>query len=154
ENFFRSLLHHLADVLGVQSAFLTECTDERRGRVRTLVFLKNGTFADNFEYDLEGTACEGVIAGSVCYYAARTHQLFYKEEGVESYLGLPIHNTDGEILGHIAIYDTRPMPQTLNADVKAVLEIFAARAGAELDRLRSLRALQTAKKALEQEVQE
>lgn len=154
ENFFRALLGHLAGVLGVQSAFLTECAGERRGRVRTLVFLKNGAFADNFEYDLEGTACEGVIAGSVCYYAAHTHELFYKEEGVESYLGLPMHNTDGEILGHIAIYDTRPMPQSLNADVKAVLEIFAARAGAELDRLRSLRALQTAKKTLEREVQE
>jgi PAS domain S-box-containing protein len=122
--------------------------------VRTLVFLKNGAFTDNFEYDLEGTACEGVIAGSLCYYAAHTHELFYKEKGVESYLGLPIHNTEGEVLGHLAVYDTRPMPQTLNADVKAVLEIFAARAGAELDRLRTLRDLQAAREALEQQVRE
>ena len=154
ENFFRFLLRHLADVLGIQSAFITECTDERRGRVRTLVFLKEGSFADPIEYDLEGTACEGVIAGSVCYYPAHTHKLFYKEAGVESYLGLPIHNTDGDILGHLAIYDTRPMPETLVPDYKAVLEIFAARAGAELDRLRTLRALQTAKEELETRVQE
>lgn len=154
ENFFHVLLRHLADVLGVQSAFITECTDETRGRVRTLSFLKEGSFTDNIEYDLEGTACEGVIAGAICYYPAHTHQLFAKEKGVESYLGLPIHNTDGDILGHLAIYDSRPMPETLDPDGKAVLEIFAARAGAELDRLRTLRALQTTKAELERRVEE
>ena len=155
EDFFRLLVQQLAKVLGVNSAFITECTDDAQQRVRTLAFLTNNAFRDNFEYDLEGTACEGVIAGSVCYYSARVHEIFFpKEVGVESYLGVPVHNTEGEILGHLAIYDPNPLPQQLPPYWQDILQIFAARAGAELDRLHAFAALQKANDELEQRVQE
>ncbi|MCI0394900.1 MAG: GAF domain-containing sensor histidine kinase [Chloroflexi bacterium] len=153
-DFFRLLVRHLADVMRVNSAFITECTDKTMTRVRTLAFLEDNDFLDNMEYDLEGTACEGVIAGSICYYSARVHEMFPKEEGVESYLGVPVHNTTGEILGHLAIIDIKPMPPVLEPHRLAILQIFAARAGAELDRLRTLAALQRAKDDLEVRVVE
>lgn len=148
-DFFRSLVRHLAEVLHVHSAFMTECADEQRERVRTLAFLKNNAFRDNYEYELEGTTCEGVIAGSVCYYSARVQEMFPKDKGVESFLGVPIHNSAGEILGHLAINDIKPMPEQLEPAKLAIMQIFAARAGAELDRIYAHDALQRAKDELE-----
>lgn len=153
-DFFHSLVSTLAQALQVHSAFITECTDASHRRVRTLAFLANNRFEDEFEYDLNGTACEGVVAGSVCYYSTQVHALFAKEKGVESYMGLPIHNSQGEILGHLAISDTNPMPAEMPIHWKEILQIFAARAGAELDRLHAMEALQQAKEELEIRVRE
>ena len=152
-DFFYSLVRHLAVVMQVDSAFLTECSDDSHKRVRTLAFLKNNRFAKNYEYELEGTPCEGVIAGSICYYAARVPQMFPQEEGrTESFLGLPMHGSTGEILGHLAVSDLNPMPRQMPAHWQEILQIFAARAGAELERLRALNEVQRAMDELEYRV--
>ncbi len=56
-----------------------------------------------------------------------------------SYLGVPLLDTDGGVLGHLAVMDDRPMPE--DPDKIAVFRIFASRAAAELRRLRRDRAL-------------
>jgi PAS domain S-box-containing protein len=53
--------------------------------------------------------------------------------GIESYLGVPLRNVRGEHLGHLAVFDERPMPA--EARKLFTLRIFAARAAAELERL-------------------
>ena len=55
--------------------------------------------------------------------------------GVRSYMGVPLLDLDGKILGHLAVLDTRPMPKEPRA--LALFQIFAARAAAELRRLRA-----------------
>src|SRR5437763_14695686 len=54
--------------------------------------------------------------------------------GIESYLGVPLRGMDGTTLGHLAVFDDRPM----NAEPRRlfIFRIFAARAAAELERLR------------------
>ena len=56
-----------------------------------------------------------------------------------SYLGVPLRDLDGSVLGHLAVMDIKPMP----ADpIKLTLfEIFAGRAAAELRRLRAEKAV-------------
>jgi len=54
---------------------------------------------------------------------------------MESYLGIPLMNTDGTILGHMAIMDRAPMPE--EAKGLEVLRIFSSRATVELQRLRA-----------------
>ena len=54
--------------------------------------------------------------------------------GAVSYLGVPLLDLDGRILGHLAVLDTRPMPEEPRS--LALFKIFAARAAAELQRLR------------------
>src|SRR5256885_769745 len=49
-------------------------------------------------------------------------------------IGVPLQGMNGEVLGHLAIFDDRPMPQ--EPKKLFVLRIFAARAAAELERLR------------------
>ena len=57
------------------------------------------------------------------------------EVGAVSYMGMPLIDVDGRILGHLAIVDRRPMPE--EPRVHALFRIFAARATAELQRLRA-----------------
>jgi PAS domain S-box-containing protein len=54
--------------------------------------------------------------------------------GAVSYMGVPLLDTDGTILGHVAILHDEPMPE--DPSTIAVFNIFAGRAAAELRRLR------------------
>lgn len=143
-DFFRSLVHHLASALNVRYAFVTQCTDEALTRVRTLAFWMGKEFGENFEYTLAGTPCENVIEGNVCFYPNSLQTLFPKdvglvEWGAESFLGIPIRDSCQNILGHIAILDRQPMADKPHG--LSVLKIFAARAGAEMEREKALHSL-------------
>lgn len=132
EDFFHALVSHLADLLQVRHAFVTECTNRALTRVRTLAFVQGRDFVENIEYDLDGTPCAGVIGGAICYYPEQLGAFFPVEDGLASYLGAPCYDSQGNLLGHLAVLDDKPMacaPQDL-----AILELFAARAGAELER--------------------
>src|SRR5262249_28283078 len=59
------------------------------------------------------------------------------EMGAVSYMGVPLTDLDGTILGQLAVMDTKPMPE--EPIRVTVFEIFAARAAAELRRLRAER---------------
>jgi PAS domain S-box-containing protein len=63
-----------------------------------------------------------------------------KKLGIESFLGVPLPDMDGRSLGHLAVFDPRPMP----AEPKRlfIFRIFAARAAAEMQRLRAEQLLQ------------
>jgi len=55
--------------------------------------------------------------------------------GAVSYMGVSLQDTDGQVLGHMAVIDRRPIPE--EPRIHAVFQIFAARAAAELQRLRA-----------------
>ena len=61
------------------------------------------------------------------------------QHGAMSYMGVPLFDTDGQILGHLAVLDDKPMAE--NESVTAIFNIFAGRAGAELRRMRRDRTL-------------
>ena len=133
-DFFRSLAYHVIVATGIRYAIITECANAAKTRVRTLVYIERDHFLDNFEYDLAGTPCELVMKGENYYCTTDLDVLFPKEKGVKSYFGVPIFLSNGEVVGHIAIFDSQPMvigEQKLN-----ILKIFASRAGAEMERKR------------------
>ncbi len=133
-DFFRSLAYHVIMSTGIRYAIVTECTNAAKDRVRTLVYIERDSFLDNFQYDLRGTPCEIVMKGENYYCTSDLDALFPKDDGIKSYFGVPIYLSNGEVIGHIAIFDTKPMSisnQKLN-----ILKIFASRAGAEIERKR------------------
>ncbi|MGH7807512.1 MAG: sigma 54-interacting transcriptional regulator, partial [Thermodesulfobacteriota bacterium] len=143
-DFFRSLVQNLASALRVRYAFVTQCTDGTLTRVRTLAFWDGQDFGDHFEYALTGTPCEKVIGGKVCYYPKGLQELFPDDGGLieweaESFLGIPIRDSRENILGHLAALDDKPMDNRPRG--MSILQIFAARAGAELERKRAEDAL-------------
>jgi two-component system nitrate/nitrite sensor histidine kinase NarX len=147
-DFFRSLVRYLAAAFEVRYAFVAECTDASLTQVRTLALLGGGEFQENIEYDVRGTPCDKVIGGQVCYYPNRLHELFPGQGNHESYLGSPLHDSAGAILGHLAVLDDEPMyraPYDMS-----IMRIFAARAGAELERKRTEEALRQSEDELRQ----
>ncbi len=145
--YFRSLVQHLAAAFRVKYAFVAECADSAKTKVRTLAFLQDGEFLENIEYDLAGMPCKGVVGGKVGYHPDRLEERFPKEVGLVSYLGVPILDAAGQVLGHLAVVDDKPMhraPQDVS-----IMKIFAARAGAELERERTEEALRRSAKRLE-----
>ncbi len=150
DRFFYSLVKHLASALGCEYAFVSELLADGL-RFRTHAVWGRGSFMENFEVPLEGTPCEAVLNGEACHYPERICQLFpadaaLKDWGVESYCGVPLLDSIGTVVGHLAILSERPMwegPRGL-----AIMRIFAMRARAELERLRTEDALRRANEAL------
>ncbi|MCA9661881.1 MAG: STAS domain-containing protein [Myxococcales bacterium] len=157
EDFLRALVRHLADALAVQSAMMTELLDAERGLVRTLGFWSGGRFLKDFTYTLAGTPCERVFAGGECFCERQVQAHFPGDDdlvklGAESYLGVVLHDRQGRPLGHLAVLDAQPMSPADLEVTRGVLRIFAARAGAELERARIERDLRATQEALERTV--
>ncbi|MFQ5572594.1 MAG: GAF domain-containing protein, partial [Rhodothermales bacterium] len=143
DEFFRSLVCNLAHALRVRYAFVSEFA-EVTTRVRTLASWVGDGFLGSFEYDLADTPCEKILRGETRHYPEGVQALFPKdtylvELGAESYLAMPLVDPAGEVLGHLAVIDDKPLPEDPRST--SVFRIFAARAGAELVRKRAEEAL-------------
>ncbi len=134
--FFRALVGTCAAALAFREVFVTECIGPEPTRVRMLCHWLAGGFAENEEYELAGTPCARTIAeGRTTFIGDALEQLYPAWPGNLAYLGVPIFDADGcTVAGHLAFYDDRP-----REDIAAlpVFRILAARAGAELLRLRA-----------------
>jgi PAS domain S-box-containing protein len=140
QEFFRALVRNVAAALGVAGAWVTEYIPEPR-RLRALAFWLEDRFVTDYEYAVAGTPCEPVIEQRrLLHIPDNIVALFPRDPDLPkmravSYLGVPFLDTDGSVLGHLAALDTRPT--LLDDQVEAVFRIFAARAAAELQRLRA-----------------
>jgi PAS domain S-box-containing protein len=138
EKFFAALVERLAEALNTQGAWVNEYLEETR-RLRTLAVWLEGRFLNNYEYDILGTPCERVIDEvRLVHFRENVSELFpdnpeLEKLGAVSYMGVPLLDVDGRILGNLAVLDTRPMPKEPRG--LALFRIFAARATAELQRL-------------------
>ncbi len=140
QQFFAALVQNLAKALGTHGAWVTEYFPETR-RLRALAFWMDGQWIKDHEVDIVGTPCERVIdTAQLVHFPERILEIFPHDEemravGVVSYMGVPLQGIDGQILGHMAVIDRRPIPG--EPRIHAMFRIFAARAAAELQRLRA-----------------
>ncbi|MHC4563134.1 MAG: response regulator [Planctomycetota bacterium] len=150
EELFLALVRHLADILGVRYALVGELASPTH--IRTRAAWLDGAFEEDFEYDLAGTPCEQImLTGSLCLYPQGLQQSFPREHalvkmGIHSYLGAPLLDGEGGPQGVLAVMDGKPM-----ADVplgRQLVTIFAARASAELSRLRAEEAIRASREML------
>jgi PAS domain S-box-containing protein len=139
EAFFRTLVETLAKRLQVRVAFVAECLDEPPTRMRALACWDGAGFKEAAEFDLAGVPCERTIREGRPTFLPRDVGEAYPQEranGIESYLGLPIADpVTGQVLGHLALLDAKPMPESLPAN--PLLQILTSRIGAELRRKRA-----------------
>ena len=142
EAFFRSLVKHLATALKIDYAFVNQRIDEQSTLLCTLAFWAHDKIAKNFTYDIVGTPCEKVIDNNkIQFYPTGLKKHFPDNQmlidiGADSYLGVPLVDSSGQPIGLMGVIHHSPMPghpETL----LAILQIFAARAAAELERLHS-----------------
>jgi PAS domain S-box-containing protein len=137
--FFRALVKNLAAVMGTAGAWVTEYLPDAR-RLRAYAFWLSGQFVENFEYAIAGTACAPVVESKkLVHIADRLIELYPDQPNLVgmtavSYLGVPLLDPRGEVMGHLSVLDTKPLPA--EPRLISLFEIFAARAAAEQRRLR------------------
>jgi len=140
EEYFRTLVTHIARAFEVRYALVGELTD-RKDRIRTLAVWSGNGLTDNFEYDLAKTPCENVVGQTMCVYSRGIQKLFPEDPllaqmEAEGYCGTPIFDSTRKALGLLAVLDDKPLAEP-DEKARALLAVFAARAGAEIERLRS-----------------
>jgi PAS domain S-box-containing protein len=139
EQFFRALVKKLAAALNTHGAWVTEYFPESR-RLKALAFWMGEQWLEGWEMVVDGTPCERVIDERCLIHIPDNLVEIYGNDpdvqavGAASYMGMPLLDLNGAILGHLAVLDMRPMPPEPRA--QALFQIFAARAAAELRRLR------------------
>jgi signal transduction histidine kinase/ActR/RegA family two-component response regulator len=152
EDFFQALVRSLAQALQVRYALVSGCIDTPPTRVCTHAFWQGDSFGENEAYDLYGTPCEQIFKSQTCqFYTQGLQTLFPLETALtemqaESYAGIPLFSSSGQILGHLAVIDDKILGNE-ERNTK-ILEIFAARAAAEIERQQIDEALQHANQAL------
>jgi PAS domain S-box-containing protein len=138
--FFRALVRNLAAVMDTTGAWVTEYLPETN-RLRARAFWLNGTFLDSYEHDVANTPCGRALSErKLVFYPDRILEIYPDEPdlkalGAVSYMGVPLLDLAGEIMGHLAVLDTKPLPA--EPRLISLFEIFAARAAAECRRLKS-----------------
>ena len=145
--FFRACAQHLALALQCAYAIIAKVEDSEKGRIaRTLAFWTGDDLGDNFKYDMTGTPCGSLFEQKgFCRYPRKAPQLFPNDADlvsldIESYVGIPIFDVRGNPLALISLFHTEPMEGDLQLQ-SSLLEICAARVGAEIERLEAEKAL-------------
>lgn len=152
-DFFKSLVRSLAMAMDVRYCFVTECLDTPATRVKTLAFWAGDRFADDFDYALSTTPCEAVLGGQACLFGEDIQTLFSEDQdlvtlGAESYAAVPLLDGQRQAVGHLAILHDEPFGTEV-PDL-ALLDLFAARAAAEIGRQRALEELSGSEARLRQ----
>lgn len=137
--FLERMVQDLGAALGVRYLFVGEVL-EKGHRARSLALAVDGVLTENFEYPLADTPCCSVADGRPCFIEDSAAALYpgdplLAEMGVESYFGFPLTDGRGEAVGLVvALHDA---PLRSSQWMRTLFQLFAARAGAELGRMRA-----------------
>jgi len=136
--FFEKLVIQLSELFDAKYAFIGRIDEDDPNFVNTSAISRKGKIIEPMTYALIHTPCEAVIGKSTCYFPENVQNLFpydhlLVEMEAESYIGTPLFDQDKKPLGVIAVLDDRALNDIQS--MVPILEIFAARVGAELERL-------------------
>jgi PAS domain S-box-containing protein len=140
QEFLQALVRSVALAMDVVGVWVTEYLPEKKV-LRSLAFWMNGDFVEGYEYNIEGTPCGVVIEEArLVHYPERIIELFPNDPDLTafnavSYAGVPLLKPDGTVMGHLSALDTKPLE--LSPELESAFRIFAARAAAELNRMRA-----------------
>jgi PAS domain S-box-containing protein len=136
DEFLRSVVEHLAEVLKADCVYIGEFVGGQVERVRTLAACLDRR-SISFEYELAGSAVAQAVLGKPCICRAQAQKRFptdpmFPQWNARAYVAIPLMNSSGRALGILMSVYRRAIP---DADIpKAILEMFASRAAAELER--------------------
>ena len=154
DEFFKYCVKTLAQLYGCQFAFIGLITDSKKS-VKTQAVWAGEGYADNFEYELEGTPCAEIINMEKELIPTNASQLYAEDEllvsmNVDSYFGAPILTKEHGVIGLVSVMDVNPME--LNDWTAPVLGVFASRLAIELQRKRAVDELQQLNNTLEERI--
>jgi PAS domain S-box-containing protein len=137
KQFFDSLVTQLAHTLEADLVLVGQFMQMKNDKIQTISVFEDGKLSDNFEYSLKGTPCLNVIGKKICCYKSNVVEHFpddtiLKAKGIEAYVGAPLFDSFSAPLGIIAILYRKPLTST--HFIEDILELFASRTAAEIER--------------------
>jgi PAS domain S-box-containing protein len=147
KEFFMSLVENLAAYLQVSHAVISEVVtegNEDNKLLKTIAVYHEGEIVENYEIPLQGTPAENVLTHGL-YHSEHIEAdyssglITSSEQQYKTYLGISLKESTGKTLGILSVMHKQELPNLQIAE--SILQIFSARAAAELERIFTLRAL-------------
>ena len=140
ERIYEQLLTALVSILGVEFGLVSVFPEPSRARLQTLATFFDGRIARNVEYAIAGTPCASTV-GRAFRYLPRGVAAQFPEDAIlvdnriEGYAASTLNDAYGRAIGVLSVMSRRPLGD--RNLFEAMLKIFAARLGAEIERRRS-----------------
>ncbi|HET6408198.1 MAG TPA: PAS domain S-box protein, partial [Chthoniobacteraceae bacterium] len=139
EEFVQGLVTRLSLALDVSCAFIVEVEGEGDSSMHVITMAERGNICGAGPCDLAGTACEGVLHEGYQAYLGGVQGHFPCDWMVaafaaESFVCMPLVDHLGRYVGLLGVLDQRELDRV--DLIEATLQIFAARAAAEIERKR------------------
>jgi PAS domain S-box-containing protein len=156
EAFFPAFVQNMTEILEVPYGLITELVEEQ---LHTLGFWANGVLQPSISYAAIHTPCEKSLREGQFYCERYVQELFPHDLDLvtmkaEGYLGVALKDHEGNAIGNLCILDTKPIDEHKRAEAIAILQIFAARASAELQRKQADEKLQQLNQYLEVQIEQ
>ncbi len=151
DTFFRSLVSFLGETLKVDFAFIAKLSDGHK-TADSLASWQKDKLVDNFRYKLKNSPSKYVLEKNVTTLIADVQKQFPNDEflknlNIKSYMGRPLIDSKGKIIGIIVIMQ---QGEIQNVEfTKSVLEIFASRSSQEIERLNYVKEIVASKEQAE-----
>ncbi len=141
EAFFRVLTCSLMETFDATFAFVGRVDQEDSSRGDTLAFWDGKEFLPPIHYALTGTPSELVMERGKFFCSDHIQDVFPDDDllaslEIRSYHGVTLYDSDGKAGGIMAVMSRSSMKEP-SPRIQSFLQIFAARASAELIRMRS-----------------
>lgn len=137
-DFLRELGLQISMAFNVRNVAIGVLMPEHANAVKFVVNWVDGTFGTDYIYDLKNTPFDQLKPGEFFVYPKSVSKIFTQDpmlsyRNVESCMGLVLQDSEQRAIGILMIYSDREM---VDLPLKrTVLSVFAARAGAELERV-------------------
>lgn len=158
--FFTALTQQLTQALQVKHALISELSGPEQELLSTLAIWSDGQPVSNVTIALWGNPCDVVVREKRSQYFPyeRLKTIFSESEALNIfntfgyYLGVPLLDGQGNVLGTICVIGEQPLENPQEAE--AIMNLFATKAAAELQRQRAEEALRKAYMEMEERVAE
>ncbi len=150
--FFGSMVAQLSKTLDADFTYISEFADDGPNMMRTIAVSDHGVTGPNFEYDLTATPCSHVLTQNQCTYVSNVREAYpgtelLQSRNIESYIGIPLVDSENKALGIMVAMYREPVEDIEFAS--AIMQVFAGRTAAELERLQATKELISLQNLLE-----
>ncbi len=138
QDFFPALVKNLAKALDVKYVIVSEKSHSQEQTLDSLGFWAGDGLGNNFTYEFTGRPCDFITYDrEFACYPDNLREYFpndplLEEIAAESYLGVALLDSNQQAIGNLCILDVKPLEA--EAQARAIMSVFAARAATELQR--------------------
>jgi signal transduction histidine kinase/DNA-binding response OmpR family regulator len=137
EESFEKILQGLCNLVGAESGLIGVVDKDSIDTLSALIDHKKSSI---LRYDISGSPCQVVMDDGFQLYSENVCGLFPKDKilvemGIESYVGVSLQNTVKKVIGVLCIFSGHKIK--IPDRLKDYMEIVAAKAASEIERIKS-----------------